>query len=84
MTRKETPELSGQDDLEKHLALGSAYLDYCVKQGWLVKAGDGPNAQYSLTETGKKKLSNVTFNLDLSVISKRRDNTKKRRKRHKK
>jgi hypothetical protein len=84
MTRKEMPDLSGHDDLEKHLALGSAYLEYCVKQGWLTKTGEEPNAQYDLTEIGKKKLTNVTFNLDLSVISTRRDNTKKRRKRHKK
>jgi hypothetical protein len=84
MTMKEKPELSGQDDLEKHLALGSAYLDYCVRQGWLQKTGEEPNAHYLMTETGKKKLSKVTFNLDLSVISTKRDNTKKKRKRHKK
>jgi DNA-binding PadR family transcriptional regulator len=71
------------EELENPLALGSAYLDYCVKQGWLEKTGEGA-AQYSLTEKGKKKLSNVSFNLDLSVIASRRDNTKKRRKRHKK
>ncbi len=83
MAMKEKPELSGQDDLEKHLALGSAYLDYCVRQGWLEKTGEDTNARYTMTEKGKKKLSRVTFNLDLSVIAARRDNTKKKRKRHK-
>jgi len=66
------------------MVLGSAYLDYCVRQGWLEKSGEDPNIQYTMTEKGKKKLANVTFNLDLSVIASRRDNTKKRRKRHKK
>ncbi len=64
--------------------LGAAYLDYCVKQGWLEKTGEGPQAQYRMTELGKKKMANVSFNLDLSVIAARRDNTKKKRKRHKK
>jgi len=64
--------------------LGAAYLDYCVKQGWLEKSDDGPQAQYRMTELGRKKMANVSFNLDLSVIAARRDNTKKKRKRHKK
>lgn len=71
-------------DSEYMPQLGSAYLDYCVKQGWLEKIGDGAHAQYELTELGKKKMANVSFNLDLSVIASRRDNTKKKRKRHKK
>jgi hypothetical protein len=72
------------EELANPLTLGSAYLDYCVKQGWLEKTGEGNTAQYNLTEKGNKKLANVSFNLDLSVIAARRDNTKKRRKRHKK
>ncbi|OQX91447.1 MAG: hypothetical protein B6D58_08055 [candidate division Zixibacteria bacterium 4484_95] len=65
-------------------ALGTSYLDYCVHKGWLEKTGDGPTAQYILTETGKKKLSNASFNLDLSTIASKSDGPKKRRKRHKK
>ena len=37
------------------LALGAAYLDYCVKQGWLNRSGEGTAAQYTLTELGEKK-----------------------------
>ena len=71
-------------DAESIPHLGAAYLDYCVKQGWLEKSDDGPHAQYRMTELGRKKMANVSFNLDLSVIAARRDNTKKKRKRHKK
>jgi predicted transcriptional regulator len=51
-------------------ALGAAYLDYCVKQGWLAKKGEGQAAQYELTELGQKKLANVPFNFDLSKLTK--------------
>ncbi|MCP4582557.1 MAG: hypothetical protein GY839_13190 [candidate division Zixibacteria bacterium] len=64
--------------------LGPAYLDYCVKKGWLTKTGEGSKAQYELTETGKKKLDNVSLNFDLSAITSKGDGPKKRRKRHKK
>jgi len=64
--------------------LGPAYLDYCVKKGWLTKTGDGPKAQYELTETGRVKLDNVSLNFDLSAITSKGDGPKKRRKRHKK
>lgn len=64
--------------------LGPAYLDYCVKKGWLVKKGEGDTAQYDLTEIGKKKLDNVSLNFDLSAIIEKGDGPKKKRKRHKK
>ena len=64
--------------------LGSAYLDYCVRKGWLIKSGEGPEAQYTMTETGKKKLENVSLNFDLSGIADKSEGPKKKRKRFKK
>ena len=57
--------------LEKNpLAPGTAYLDYCVRQGWLVKSGEGDSATYELTPEGEKKLEQVSFNFDLSRLKK--------------
>lgn len=64
--------------------IGPAYLDYCVKKGWLVKKGEGANAQYDLTDLGRKKLDNVSLNFDLSAILDKGEGPKKKRKRHKK
>jgi predicted transcriptional regulator len=52
------------------LELGSAYLEYCVKQGWLVKKGEGDSAIYQVTPEGEKKLANVSLNFDLSAVEK--------------
>jgi len=58
-------------DAEKNpLELGSAYLDYCVKQGWLIKNGEGDSATYELTPEGEKSLADVPFNFDLSALEK--------------
>ena len=51
------------------IALGAAYLDYCVRQGWLVKRGEGATAQYALTPLGEEKLADVPFNFDLSKLT---------------
>lgn len=64
------------------LALGAAYLDYCVKKGWLAKTGDGDRVQYILTPDGEKKLSNVPFNFDLTKLSGAGEKRKRKRKRH--
>jgi len=64
--------------------IGPAYLDYCVKKGWLNKAGEGDNAQYELTDLGRKKLDNVSLNFDLSTILNKGEGPKKKRKRQKK
>lgn len=66
------------------LALGTSYLDYCVRKGWLEKSGDGLTAQYNLTEIGKKKLADTPLNFDLSAIASKTEGPKKRRRRHKK
>ncbi len=55
---------------ENPLAPGSAYLEYCVRQGWLVKKGKGESATYELTPEGEKKLADVSFNFDLSRLEK--------------
>ena len=64
------------------LALGAAYLDYCVKQGWLTKVGEGTTAQYELTNLGEKKLAEVPFNFDLSKLTGSEAMKKKRRHHH--
>jgi DNA-binding PadR family transcriptional regulator len=50
------------------LAPGSSYLEYCVRQGWLEKEGEGESATYKLTPIGEKKLADVSFNFDLSRL----------------
>ena len=65
-------------------SLGPAYLDYCVRKGWLEKTGEPPNEQYTVTEAGKKKLGDVQFNFDLSTIISKGDGAKKKRRRHNK
>jgi len=64
------------------LKLGEAYLEYCVRQGWLTKAGEGQSAQYELTDVGAKKLTGVPFNFDLSKLASLEDLNRKKRKRH--
>lgn len=36
-------------------AVGGRFLEYCVKQGWLMKEGKGRSAKYFVTEVGKKE-----------------------------
>jgi hypothetical protein len=74
-------EFLGQNREVNPLALGAAYLDYCVRQGWLEKVGDGQSAQYELTPAGEKKLAEVPFNFDLSKIT-RSGNPDKKKRRH--
>ena len=63
-------EFTGEGSEKNPFELGSAYLDYCVKQGWLVKQGDGDSATYAMTPDGEKKLADVSFNFDLSTLEK--------------
>jgi hypothetical protein len=37
-------------------AIGGGFLDYCVKQGWLIREGKGRSARYYSTEKGKEEL----------------------------
>jgi len=85
MKKKQLPrgrlEFEHQEDA---FSLGPAYLDYCVRKGWLEKTGEGPTVQYSVTEKGKKKLGDVQLNFDLSAITSKGEGPKKKRRRHKK
>jgi hypothetical protein len=62
-------EFSHQNREVNPFALGAAYLEYCVRQGWLTKTGEGQTAQYELTTIGEKKLAEVPFNFDLSKLT---------------
>ena len=54
MKKKDTETNGIQfDNRLDSFTLGPAYLDYCVKKGWLSKVGEGDNAQYELTELGR-------------------------------
>ncbi|MEE9553394.1 MAG: hypothetical protein V3W18_03765 [candidate division Zixibacteria bacterium] len=75
--KKTTGENRRIDSLE----LGTAYLEYCVKQGWLVKIGEGDAMQYELTPEGEKKLANAPLNFDLSKMTSKGDQTKRKRRR---
>jgi hypothetical protein len=63
-------DIAGNDEEKNPLAPGSAYLEYCVRQGWLIKSGEGESATYELTPEGEKKLAGVSFNFDLSRLEK--------------
>ncbi len=76
-------EYSGEGQEVNPLALGAAYLDYCVRQGWLTKTGEGDTAQYSLTPDGEKKLADVPFNFDLSALTRTGEEPKRRKRRRK-
>lgn len=69
----------GEEKTIRSLELGTAYLDYCVKQGWLTKTGEGERAQYSLTPKGEKKLANAPLNFDLSEMTSKGDQTRRRK-----
>lgn len=40
-------------------AVGAQFLDYCVKQGWLIREGTGRNKRWHLTEKAKGDLKNL-------------------------
>ncbi len=37
-------------------AIGGGFLDYCVKQGWLIQEGKSRGAKYYATQEGVKEL----------------------------
>ncbi|MEW6235811.1 MAG: hypothetical protein AB1656_10530 [Candidatus Omnitrophota bacterium] len=39
-------------------AVGGGFLDYCVKQGWLIREGSGRSSKYYATPAGKRELAN--------------------------
>ena len=36
-------------------AIGGGFLDYCIKQGWLIQEGKGRRAKYYATEEGENE-----------------------------
>jgi hypothetical protein len=45
-------------------AIGGGFLDYCVKQGWIIREGADKSAKYFVTLEGKRKLSHFGINLE--------------------
>ena len=44
-------------DIVDGFEIGGAFVDYCVGQGWLEKAGEGEESKYKVTEEGRRHLS---------------------------
>lgn len=38
-------------------AIGGAFLQYCVRQGWLIEQGSGRKTRYFVTEAGRAALA---------------------------
>jgi len=38
-------------------AIGGGFLDYCVKQGWLIRRRHGKSTRYYVTEVGRSALA---------------------------
>jgi hypothetical protein len=37
-------------------AIGGGFLDYCIRQGWLIQEGKSGGAEYYVTNEGEKEL----------------------------
>lgn len=56
--RAETvPEAGPQGEPVNPFAIGGAFLDYCVRQGWLIRQGRGRAMKYYVTEAGREALA---------------------------
>lgn len=47
-------------------ALGAYFLEHCVRQGWLMREGDGKSAKWYLTEVGERELP--VFGVEINKI----------------
>ncbi len=55
---RESPDISSPvGDPVNPFAIGGGFLDYCVKQGWLIRRGRGRAMKYYVTETGRAALA---------------------------
>ncbi len=54
----EMPRISNQARRKtvNPFAIGGGFLDYCVKQGWVIREGKGRNATYFATKEGAEEL----------------------------
>jgi len=54
----DTPEGPGPDArFVNCFAIGGGFLDYCVKQGWLIRRRHGKSTRYYVTEVGRSALA---------------------------
>ncbi len=51
----EQPKRLSQKPINPY-AVGGGFLEYCVKQGWMIREGKGRNARYYVTPEGEGKL----------------------------
>jgi len=53
-----SPTEPGPDgDPANPFAIGGGFLEYCVKQGWLIRQGRGRATKYYVTESGRGALA---------------------------
>jgi len=45
------------DDPVNPFAIGGAFLEYCVRKGWLTRQGRGRGTKYYVTEAGREALA---------------------------
>jgi hypothetical protein len=44
-------------------AVGGGFLEYCVKQGWLIRTGTGNRSKYFVTASGRVELAKFGIEL---------------------
>jgi len=44
-------------------AVGGGFLDYCIKQGWLIREKKGRHAKYYVTKEGEKELKKFSIEI---------------------
>ncbi len=53
----ETTDLAPDAQPVNPFAIGGAFLEYCVRQGWLIQRGRGKGMKYYVTEAGREALA---------------------------
>lgn len=61
--RCKTREVDSGNMPLNQFVIGGGFLNYCVKQGWLIREGKGVKAKYFATEKGRREL--IKFDIDI-------------------
>ena len=51
------PEKESSGDPVNPFAIGGGFLDYCVRQGWLIRQGRGRATKYYVMQAGREALA---------------------------
>ncbi len=58
-TTAEAADPAQAGDPVNPFAIGGGFLEYCVRQGWLIQQGRGRGMKYYVTETGREALAEL-------------------------